>query len=567
MKTVRIFIASSSELKDDRDAFRLFISKENDRLHTTGIYLEIVQWENFLDAISSTRLQDEYNKAISTCDIVLCLFFTKVGKYSSEEFDTAYQVFQDKGKPQIWTYFKNAQISTGAITEEINTLLAFKEKIGNLGHFFTEYTNTDNLINKYRTQLDKYLPQFSDVSTPLHDRDKEEEITVDLLAATSHNFNGYLTKKLIRAIAPHSRKANDFLTINNDWEKDTKLIPTVKHIIISAYVGVLGTQLRKLMSIGEEPFSNSKISRYIENCQVATKRALQLSTYALLSKLWDHQLIQNNEFSKNQIDFLTKFYNHPAEDTIANLARLLKELTAIYLEKNIELPIVEFKDFISNFKSESPFMEACLKLDILSTPSGQASLDLETCVEAERYVTLVFESLSFFANYKMVSIKNIGYSQLRNEKEGLYLHNYALLEGDSFSNNDQGKIRKDKSPINSYAVLLFKDNYRQNTNLVPFIIDYNGLAGSGGTKICFYSFCDVYNQGDLNYQFIEDNSTVLIKKSENPKPDDNDTQALNKWLADKDNQKDLNLDNVYNLFYESKKTFTGIEEKDIDNIF
>ena len=30
-----------------------------------GIYLEIVRWENFLDAMSETRLQDEYNKELS----------------------------------------------------------------------------------------------------------------------------------------------------------------------------------------------------------------------------------------------------------------------------------------------------------------------------------------------------------------------------------------------------------------------------------------------------------------------------------------------------------------------
>jgi hypothetical protein len=143
MNTIRIFLASSSELREDRDQFRLFISQQNDRLYTKQIYLEIVQWENFLDAISDTRLQDEYNSAIIECDIVLCLFFTKVGKYSAEEFDTAYQVFKNKGKPKIWTYFKNAPLNTASITDEINTLLAFKKKIANLGHFYTEYTNID----------------------------------------------------------------------------------------------------------------------------------------------------------------------------------------------------------------------------------------------------------------------------------------------------------------------------------------------------------------------------------------------------------------------------------------
>jgi hypothetical protein len=56
LKTIKIFLASSSELKADRDEFRIFISRENDRLHKQGIYLEILQWEYFLDAISDTRL-------------------------------------------------------------------------------------------------------------------------------------------------------------------------------------------------------------------------------------------------------------------------------------------------------------------------------------------------------------------------------------------------------------------------------------------------------------------------------------------------------------------------------
>src|SRR6185295_14726616 len=139
---------------------RKFISIENDRLKDQDIYLQMVQWEYFLDAMSDTRLQNEYNKAISESDIMLCLFFTKVGKYTAEEFDTAYQVFKETGKPLIWTYFKDAPINAGAITEEFSTLIAFKKKIGELGHFHTVYNNIDNLKYQFRNQLDKILPKI-----------------------------------------------------------------------------------------------------------------------------------------------------------------------------------------------------------------------------------------------------------------------------------------------------------------------------------------------------------------------------------------------------------------------
>src|SRR5690606_14407159 len=76
--------ASSSELRADRDEFELYFRQQNDTLRKQGIYLQIVRWENFLDAMSETRLQDEYNKEIRDCDIFVSLFFTKTGKFTVE---------------------------------------------------------------------------------------------------------------------------------------------------------------------------------------------------------------------------------------------------------------------------------------------------------------------------------------------------------------------------------------------------------------------------------------------------------------------------------------------------
>lgn len=55
--------------------------------------MEVVRWENFLDAISETRLQDEYNAEVRKCEIFIALFFTKTGKFTEEEFDVAHNHF------------------------------------------------------------------------------------------------------------------------------------------------------------------------------------------------------------------------------------------------------------------------------------------------------------------------------------------------------------------------------------------------------------------------------------------------------------------------------------------
>ncbi|MGA2133972.1 MAG: COR domain-containing protein, partial [Bryobacteraceae bacterium] len=155
-RTYRIFLASSAELREDRDAFDLYFRQQNDQLREKGLYLEIVRWENFLDAMSETRLQDEYNKAVRNCDIFVCLFFTKTGKFTDEEFEVAHRQFRASGRPSIYTFFKDAEVKIGnAREEDFNSLWAFQKKLDQLGHFRTKYTSIEDLKLKFRDQLDK----------------------------------------------------------------------------------------------------------------------------------------------------------------------------------------------------------------------------------------------------------------------------------------------------------------------------------------------------------------------------------------------------------------------------
>ncbi|TFV86935.1 hypothetical protein E4K72_22790, partial [Oxalobacteraceae bacterium OM1] len=158
LKRIKIFLASSSELKAERDEFDLFFRQHNDLLINDGVYLEIVRWENFLDAMSETRLQDEYNETIRTSDIFVSLFFTKTGKFTEEEFDTAHEQFNRAGRPYIYTFFKNAEITTGsAIQNDLNSLWLFQKKLDELGHFYTCFKNVDDLKLQFQQQLRKLL--------------------------------------------------------------------------------------------------------------------------------------------------------------------------------------------------------------------------------------------------------------------------------------------------------------------------------------------------------------------------------------------------------------------------
>lgn len=156
IKTISLFLASSEELKNDRAEFEIFINRENKELINKGIFIKLVLWEDFIDKMSPTRLQDEYNRAAINSDIFISLYWTKVGKFTKEEFSQVYTRFIQKGKPFIYTYFKQVAINPNV---DNSSRLVFIKKLQQLGHYPTYYENIYDLKYQFKMQLQKILPQ------------------------------------------------------------------------------------------------------------------------------------------------------------------------------------------------------------------------------------------------------------------------------------------------------------------------------------------------------------------------------------------------------------------------
>jgi hypothetical protein len=150
----KIFLASSEELQEDRRAFEIMLARLNPQWRSREITFEIVVWENFIDAMSKEGLQQEYNKAIQDCDVFVMLFFTKVGPYTLEEFETAFADLKAGTGPKIYTYFRNDFILTGNLDENVRGLLDFKARLHELKHYPTLYRNTEDLQWQFSRQLE-----------------------------------------------------------------------------------------------------------------------------------------------------------------------------------------------------------------------------------------------------------------------------------------------------------------------------------------------------------------------------------------------------------------------------
>ena len=150
MKEIKVFLASSEELKYDRLAFSDLIRKLDNIYEKRGIRIKLFQWEDFDAAYNDKRKQDEYNEYIKQSDLFLALFRTKAGKFTVEEFELARNEHREKGLPKPHVYCRDLEQGE---TEDA-TLSEFKQKLfDEMGHFFARYKNEDGLNLHFVMQL------------------------------------------------------------------------------------------------------------------------------------------------------------------------------------------------------------------------------------------------------------------------------------------------------------------------------------------------------------------------------------------------------------------------------
>lgn len=78
-KLVKVFIASSAELDQDKTMFDVYFSDKNKLYRKKDIEFDHRTWKDFCSSLNDGRLQDRYNAYIRECDLVIFLFHTRLG--------------------------------------------------------------------------------------------------------------------------------------------------------------------------------------------------------------------------------------------------------------------------------------------------------------------------------------------------------------------------------------------------------------------------------------------------------------------------------------------------------
>lgn len=367
-------------------------------------------------------------------------------------------------------------------------------------------------------------------------------------------FNETLTRRLLEAMQPHATAAERFMQrvgTRPDWERNPKISAKAKEIIVYSYVGIIGIQLSKLMAIGQGAPSEAKQKDYLQKCLHLAEYTLDLLNFALLSQLWDQQVQTPSDLPEDVAKAIRHRLDYD-ETSEMNLQHQLNLLIALYqyLANSSEgVALSDLKKLENHLQPESDLYKAVLALQALGVTLHQEQYTLLDCHAAERHLTEFLATFAFLCSYRMASIHDIGYREVRNSNPN-FIHRYTSLGIDSKAQKDAEKVLYIPETSFTDAVMLFKgEHYRNGINLFPFVIDYNALSFEHGAMISLFK-ARRFEDDNLEYLFLESRERKILE----PQGLLGENTAYEDILMDQEQRKRLNQDVVVASFQQARDT-------------
>jgi uncharacterized protein len=176
MKEFKIFIASSNDEKNERNALKDFLQGISRITHDYGIEFLPVMWEmesvDFADGLSEK--QKEYNEKLVSSDMVFFLFGKRVGEYTYEEFKVACNQVEKNRNIKVFVYFKEMEMgNTGSIDHKIikgiDEIVSLREEITKeLNQVYGKFKSIDELQRKFMADVLKVVLPLLDEKTQLN---------------------------------------------------------------------------------------------------------------------------------------------------------------------------------------------------------------------------------------------------------------------------------------------------------------------------------------------------------------------------------------------------------------
>ncbi len=109
-----------------------------------------------------SRFQERLNEELLECNVAIFLFFKKVGKFTKEEYDVAFEHFKAGNKPRhLFVFFKSEKVEIDEIDpDELKKIQVLKKEIEDAEQIYARFDSNDNLMRQLKHQLELILPEM-----------------------------------------------------------------------------------------------------------------------------------------------------------------------------------------------------------------------------------------------------------------------------------------------------------------------------------------------------------------------------------------------------------------------
>ncbi len=248
MKKFRFFLASSGELKDERKEIEIFINRENKILIDRNLFLDLIIWEDLEHTFHTNRVQNRFNDELLKSDFVIYLFHKKVGKFTDEEYELAYENFKIFGKPEILVMFKKTSIDSDEINDDILAIKKLRESIITNEQISEKFSSNEQLILILKKQLDLHISKINNSEEPLQNNDFKFEIKLDFSSVYRPLYDNEMRTIQIDVLNVGNKinyiDSIKFCTLKNDLKKYHIPVLLYKDILMKTLIPEFGQPIQ-----------------------------------------------------------------------------------------------------------------------------------------------------------------------------------------------------------------------------------------------------------------------------------------------------------------------------------
>ena len=367
-------------------------------------------------------------------------------------------------------------------------------------------------------------------------------------------FNGVLTKELILRLKDKKRVESFLSSLppedKDGWDSVRQHLKKAQGILEDSFVWVIGWELRRLFSIGNDKNKvlEIKIAEYINHCFSTYRITLELANYIFISKLWDEKA--NNNKINSDLPPIRDFFNSNRSLKLTELRILFQTLLEIFQKEKLEYPLdpSDIDGFDQFILPDSKFNTACAEIEKLDAIDDTSEVyGLGHCHTAEISLTTILSQFKFFTNYQLVTLKKIEYEESRNSP-ARYIKDLNVLEKHEAAELKR-LLKYDNMPAKTYSV--FFRNKNRSVNLFPFLLDYNALTNEEDFQILFHQCLE--GESGLSYYSIKTEKEEIIHYMANTA----ERIEIKSEEQKEEMQRNLRLDLVPKQFEEAMNTILG----------